>query len=175
MPGPKREQLKNILQVKALKSWPTKASMGLKGNGEGEKVSQTLLLENVVGAGLSLCQGSTYCYTGVPQTKGMITEQIWTKKLQDSEHTEGLELVLSQRNAQTYLKARLLVGKRLQVYTGGYWKYGKNQIKTWWGCSGKGFIPTSEEKTSSRPLFPSRSPAFTKESPGTVLFEMEKY
>lgn len=94
--------------------------MGLKGKGEGEKVSQTLLLENVVGAGLSLCQGSTYCYTGVPQTKGMISEQIWTKKLQNSEHTGGLELVLSQRNAPTYLKARLLVGKILQVYTGGY-------------------------------------------------------
>lgn len=94
--------------------------MGLKGEAEGEKVSQTLLLENVVGAGLSLCQGSTYCHRGVPQTKGTISEHIWTKKLQDSEHTGGLELVLRQRNAPTYLKARLVVGKRLQVYPGGY-------------------------------------------------------
>lgn len=66
--------------------------------------------EGVVGAGLSLCQGSTYYHTGIPQTKGMISEHVWTKKLQDSEHTGGLELVLCQRNAPTCLEARLLVG-----------------------------------------------------------------
>lgn len=53
--------------------------MGLKGEGEGEKISQTLLLENLVGAGFDLCQGSTYCHIRVPQTKGMISVHIWTK------------------------------------------------------------------------------------------------
>lgn len=71
---------------------------------------ENLVGEGVVGAGLSLCQGSTYCHTGIPQTKGMISEHMWTKKLQDSEHRGGLELVLCQRNAPTYLEARLLVG-----------------------------------------------------------------
>lgn len=102
--------------------------------GEREKVSQTLLLGDLQrqqpwweqvpspcwGSSVSghpalrrgLCaQGCTYCHMGICWIKGMVSEHLRTKKSQDSECIGGLELVLHQRDAPTYLEVRPLVGK----------------------------------------------------------------